>query len=139
MELAQQYYCHCLIHFFGSIRLYCCTLWWLIKCKDLERVQLKLCTSLIGVKNTCTAAIYGELGRLLIFIFCLSFCLFIYRLVSIIKYCLQLNVTENIILKILYHYKCVSNAKQLLHNYGFTYDFENVNTLCHKDFLRHIK
>ena len=64
------------------------------KSKDLERLNLMFCKSVLGVKtSTCNAAIYGELGRLP---------LYINRYVSIIKYWLKLISTDNIMLKTRY-------------------------------------
>jgi len=50
--------------FVGSVLTYGCPIWGFTKSKDIERVQLKLCKSILGVKQTTSnAAVYGELGR----------------------------------------------------------------------------
>ena len=41
-----------------------CQIWGFTKSKELERIRLKFCKMVLGVKqSTCNAAVYGELGR----------------------------------------------------------------------------
>ena len=41
-----------------------CQIWGFTKSKELERIHLKFCKMVLGVKQcTCNAAVYGELGR----------------------------------------------------------------------------
>ena len=66
--------------FVSSILNYGCEIWGYTKSKELERIHLKFCKQLLGVKtSTCNmAAVYGELGR---------YPLFVNRYTRIIKYC----------------------------------------------------
>ena len=76
--------------FVGSILSYGCQIWGFNKCKCIERIQLKFCKSLLGVKSaTCSTAVYCELGRMP---------LYINRYLCIIKYWLKQTSTDNIIL-----------------------------------------
>ena len=77
--------------FIGSVLNYSCAVWGFSKSKDIERLHLKFCKSILGVKlNTCNAAVYSELGR---------YPLFIKRYEQIIKYWLKIIHSDNIILK----------------------------------------
>ena len=79
--------------FVGSVLTIGCPVWGFTKSKDIERVQMKFCKSVLGVKQTTsTTAIYGELGR---------FPFNINRLTAIVKYWLKLTKTEHIILQTL--------------------------------------
>ena len=50
--------------FMGSILNYGCSVWGFSKSKEQERIHLRFCKRILGVKLTCSnAAIYGELGR----------------------------------------------------------------------------
>ena len=108
--------------FVGSILNYACPVWGFTKSKDLERVHLKFCKSLLGVKqSTCTAAVYGELGR---------YPLYINRYVQIIKYWFKLQDSKNILLGTLYrksvdlcevgHKSWALHVKVLLEENGFS-------------------
>ena len=101
------------------------------KSNEIERLHLKCCQRILKVKtNSCNAAVYGELGRYL---------MFVPRYVRTIKYWCKLLNTETIILKQLYqqgltdcingHINWVSNVKSLLDMYGFSDVFisQNVN------------
>ena len=123
--------------FVTPILSYSSPIWGFTKSKDLERLNLKFCKSVLGVKtSTCNAAIYGELGRLP---------RFIYRYVSIIKYWLKLISTDNIMLKTVYHMSLEdtrngkqnwsSNVKTLLSEHGFSDIWENQGTHNHKMFI----
>ena len=80
--------------FVGSVLTIGCPVWGFTKSKDIERVQMKFCKSVLGVKQTTsTTAIYGELGR---------FPFNINRLTAIVKYWLKLTKTEHIILQTLF-------------------------------------
>ena len=80
--------------FVGSTLHYGCRIWGFSKSMDLERVYLKFCKQILGVKaSSSNAAIYGELGR---------FPLYITRYVLIVKYWINLLHTKNIILKTIY-------------------------------------
>ena len=64
--------------FVGSILNYGCPIWGVSKSKDIERLHLKLCKTLLGVcQSTSNAAVYGELGLVP---------LYINRYVQVIKY-----------------------------------------------------
>ena len=86
--------------------------------------------------NTCTAVIYGELGR---------YPIYVNRYMRIIKYWLKLVKTDNIILRCVYnqalsdsnkgHLNWVSNVKRLLNQYGFTFVFDNADKLNETLFL----
>ena len=52
---------------FGSILNYGSPAWGFSKSKELERIHLRFCKRILGVKLNCSnAAIYGELGRVLV-------------------------------------------------------------------------
>ena len=56
------------LHLFDSviqpILLYGCEVWGIEDCKDIERLHLKFCKTILGVSQyTSSAMIYGELGR----------------------------------------------------------------------------
>jgi hypothetical protein len=108
--------------FVGSVLNYSCAVWGFSKSKDLERIHLKFCKSILGVKqSTCTAAVYSEIGR---------YPLFIKRYEQIIKYWLNVIQSDNIILKtiicasIQLHEKGIqswaSKVHRLLNEYGFS-------------------
>jgi hypothetical protein len=64
--------------FVGSILNYACPVWGFTKSKEIERVQLKYCKAIVGVKlSSSNVVVYGELGR---------YSLFITRFTHIIKY-----------------------------------------------------
>jgi len=65
------------------------------KSKELERIHLKFCKRLHRVRvNTCTAAVYGELGR---------YQLYIQRYVKLIQYWFKIMDSDNIILRTIYN------------------------------------
>ena len=109
--------------FVGSILNYACPVWGFTKSKDIERVHLKFCKIILGVKQSaCNDAIYGELGR---------YPLYINRYAHIIKYWFKLLKTDNIILKHIYQNafeQCIINnvktwayyVKYILNEFGFS-------------------
>ena len=108
--------------FVSSSLNYSSPLWGFAKCKDIERVHLKFCKSILGVKQTtCTTTIYCELGR---------YPLYVQRYVQIIKYWLKIIRSSNIILSSVYDssVELHSNNKnswagrvhKLLDEYGFS-------------------
>ena len=122
--------------FVGSTLGYASEIWGYSKSKEIERIHLKFCKQVLGVrKNTCTAGIYGELGR---------YPLFINRYVRIIKYWGKLIFTDNIILKTLYnealininngHNNWLSNVKKLLYEHGFAYAWDSPELVNHRHF-----
>ena len=113
--------------FVGSIINYACPVWGFSKSKELERIHLKFCKMILGVRqNSCNDAVYVELGR---------YPLYVNRFVQIIKYWLKLINTDNIILKCIYNvaYKeyekgvnnWIKKVKHLLDEYGFSHVWNN--------------
>ena len=107
----------------GPILLYASKIWGLSKSKEIERVHLKFCKRLLNERlNTCTAGIYGELGR---------YPLYISRYVRIIKYWCKVVNSDNIIIKKLYEQglkdcengNWVASVKKLLNEYGYSFVF----------------
>lgn len=81
--------CQLFDSFVGSILCYCCEVWGFSKSKEIERIHLKYCKQILGVKlSTSNAGVYGELAR---------YPLYICRFVRIIKYWFKLLHTDNII------------------------------------------
>ena len=108
--------------FVSSSLNYSSPVWGFAKCKDIERVHLKFCKSILGVKQTtCTTTIYCELGR---------YPLYVKRYVQIIKYWLKIIRSSNIVLSSVYDssVELHSNNKnswagrvhKLLDEYGFS-------------------
>lgn len=70
--------------------------WGYTNAKDLERVHLKFCKRLLGVKtSTCTPAVYCELGRKP---------LLLTRTLRIIKYWFKVLRSQNCLMKSIYDY-----------------------------------
>ena len=123
--------------FVGSTLNYACEVWGNTKSKEIERVHLKFCKSLLKVKSsTNNMAVYGELGR---------YPLYVNRLYRIIKYWCKIMQTENIIIYTLYNcllekinQRNVKNwaydVKCLLDQYGFTYVWNNPASVDLKTF-----
>ena len=64
--------------FLSPIINYYCERWGYTKSKEIERIYLKFCKRILQVRiNTCTAGVYGELGR---------FPLYVQRYVRLLKY-----------------------------------------------------
>lgn len=56
--------CQLFDSFVGSILCYCCEVWGFSKSKEIERIHLKYCKQILGVKlSTSNAGVYGELAR----------------------------------------------------------------------------
>lgn len=120
-DLKPKILCQLFDAFVGSILNYAAEIWGYTKSKEIERIHLKFCKRILNVRlNTCTAGVYGELGR---------YPLYISRYVKIIKYWCKIKDSNNILIRILYQqglYDCnrgcknwVYNVKSLLNNYGF--------------------
>jgi len=81
--------------FISSILKYECEIWGFGKNKELERIHLKFCKTLLNVKqSTCTMYIYGESCR---------YPLYISRHTAKIKYWCKLFNSNNIIIRTLYN------------------------------------
>jgi len=81
--------------FISSILKYGCEIWGFGKNKELERIHLKFCKTLLNVKqSTCTMHIYGESCR---------YPLYISRHTAKIKYWCKLFNSNNIIIRTLYN------------------------------------
>ena len=127
--------CQLFDSFVTSILGYACEIWGFGKSKPIERVHLKFCKQILCVKtSTCSAGVYGELGR---------YPLYINRYVRIIKFWCKVINSSNAIVKHLYRMlleKCnagvknwASNVKALLDVYGFSYIWngqETMNLIC---------
>jgi len=108
-------------------------IWGFSKSKEIERIHMKFCKRILGVKSsTCNMAIYGELGR---------YPLYINRYTQIIKFWCKIIYSDNIIIKNLYKDMLLSAndnwAKQvnlLLDSYGFTYVWINSDSVYLKTF-----
>ena len=122
--------------FVGSILNYSCEVWGFGKSKVLERVHLKFCKNLLKVKSsTSSCGVYGELGR---------YSLCITRYVRIVKYWSRIANSENILIVHLYNSlvdacnKGVNNwaksVRSLLDTYGFSYVWNNPNSVNLKTF-----
>ncbi len=127
--------------FVSSTLNYACEIWGYSKSKELERIHLKFCKTILGVKtSTSNAGIYGELGR---------FPLYIQRYTRIVKYWGKLLSTDNCILHAIYQAavtqanagKCnwVSRCKALLYSFGFGEIWENQQFINHNAFVTEFK
>ena len=121
----------------GSILNYGCQTWGFTKAKDLEKVHLKFCKLVLEVKqSTCTAAVYGELGR---------YPLYINRHVMLVKYWFKLLNSENILLSTIYDVMTkdlidgkinwLTKIKSLLQENGFLYVWEHPNAINQEQFI----
>ena len=130
-DLKPKVLCQLFDAFVGSILSYGSEIWGYTKSKEIERIHLKFCKRLLNVPtNTCTAAVYGELGR---------YPLFINRYVRILNYWLKIISTDNIILKRICsqavadcddgNRNWVHNIKNMLNAYGLTFLFYNAHFL----------
>ena len=115
--------------FVSSILNYACEIWGFGKSKEVERIHLKFCKSLLCVKqSTSNMGIYGELKR---------YPLFINRQVRIIKYWCNIVNSKNVIVNHLYSSMLndinrgktnwLSNVKVLLDNVGLSYVWNDPN------------
>lgn len=128
--------CQLFDSFVGSVLAYGSEIWGFSKSKEIERIHLKFCKRLLGVRLTTSSnAVYGELGR---------YPLYISRYVRIIKYWIKIANSGNILIKSVYNQgvndceagynNWVANVKNLLNNFGFGYVFNNLNQLDIKAF-----
>ena len=105
--------------FVGATLNYGAEIWGFGKAKEIERIHLKFCKSILGVKSsTCNMAVYGELGR---------FPLYVNRYTRIVKFWCKTLRSENIIIKKLYEdmlnnldKNWAKQVKSLLDSYGFS-------------------
>ena len=113
--------------FVGSILNFASEVWSFGKCKEIERIHLKFCKTLLKVKSsTCNMGVYGKLGR---------YPLYISRYARIIKFWCQIHDSDNILINSLYDSllaECsrgmnnwASRVKKLLDNYGVSYVWNN--------------
>ncbi|MES9883266.1 MAG: reverse transcriptase family protein [Sedimenticola sp.] len=112
------------LHLFDTMVLpileYGSEIWGFHSAPDIERVHLKFLKQILKVRNqTCTLAIYGELGRVP---------LVIKRKERILKYWRRILLTDNSLLSHVFQADVataispwVSNVKSLLDNLGFSY------------------
>ena len=125
LPLKPKILCQLFDAFVGSILLYASEIWGFSNSKEIERVHLKFCKRILNVRlNTCTAGVYGELGR---------YPLYISRYVRIIKYWCKVVNSDNIIIKKLYeqglrgcengNINWVTSVKKLLNEYGYSFVF----------------
>lgn len=88
-------YCQLFDAFVVSTFNYSSEVWDNCKSKEIERIHLRFCKRILKVKlSTSNYAVYGELGRLP---------LYINRFVKIVKYWLKVIDTDNCIVKTLYN------------------------------------
>ncbi len=107
-------------------------MWGNTKSKEIERIHLKFCKTVLGVKlSTSNVGVYGELCR---------YPLYINRHIRMIKYWFKLVNTQNCILKVIYNsalLDCtsglnnwVTKVKSLLDNMGFSYIWNDPQSVC---------
>jgi exonuclease III len=136
-DLKPKILCQLFDAFVGSILNYASEIWGFTKSKEIERIHLKFCKRLLQVRpNSCNACVYGELGR---------FPLYINRYTRMLKYWFKISSGNNIILKTVYnmnvecclkgHTNWISHIKKLLDDYGFTYVFNNPNSVKVSSFI----
>ena len=140
-DLTPKILCQLFDAFVTSTLNYACEIWGYTKSKEIERVHLRFCKTLLNVKlSTSNVGIYGELCR---------YPLYISRYVRIIKYWCKIVNTNNILLSTVYkialddHLKgrtnWVSNIKTLLCENGFGYIWEFPNRFVLNNFHTEIK
>ena len=106
------------------------------KSKEIERLHLKFCKKILGVKSsTCTSILYSELNR---------YPLYINRYSSIIKYLGKILSSNNLTISTVYNALLAqsdrgasnwcSNVKSLLFQYGFAYVWFNPHSVNLKTF-----
>ena len=87
----------------GPILNYGCPIWGFSNSKDIERLHLELCKTLLGAgQSTSNAAVYGELRRVP---------LYINRYVQVIKYWFKVISLENEIVKSVYDNSILINLR----------------------------
>ncbi|XP_052807677.1 uncharacterized protein LOC128236681 isoform X2 [Mya arenaria] len=140
-DLKPKILCQLFDAFVAPFLNYASEIWGYTKSKEIERINLKFCKRLLNVrKNTCTASVYGELGR---------YPLYVHRFVRIIQYWLKVVRSDNIITRTVYRYALsdcvigknnwVSNVRKLLSEFGFGYVFDNASVPNEKYFLCELK
>ena len=126
-SLSPKVMCQLFDAFVGSVLNYSCEIWGFGKSKVIERVHLKFCKALLKVKSsTCSAGVYGELGR---------YPLFVSRFARIVKYWSRIVESDNILIVQLYKSlvdgcnkgvnNWATNVRTLLDSYGFSYVWNN--------------
>ena len=109
--------------FVSSIVTYGCEIWGFTKSLQLEKLHLRFCKTILGVRSTTSnVAVYGELGR---------YPLYINRYVRIIKYWFKIIRSDDIIIQSVIKKSLLdldnnkinwfANVKKLLTRYGFYY------------------
>ena len=122
--------------FVGSILSFSSEIWGFGKSKEVERIHLKFCKTLLKVKSsTCNMAVYGELGR---------YPLYVSRYVRIIKFWCGINESDNILINTLYDALLTDcrfgkrnwalSVKTVLDNYEFSYVWDNPSSVNLKKF-----
>jgi hypothetical protein len=131
IRLKPKLLCQLFDSFVGSILAYSSEIWGFGKFCQVERIHLKFCKRLLGVRqNVNSNSVYGELAR---------YPLYISRYVRIIRYWCKLLQSNNSLIKVLYmqgHNDCengcknwVYNVKTLLNSYGFGYMFYDAEVI----------
>ena len=134
-DLSLKTQCQLFDAFVSSILNYSAEVWGYTKSKDIERIQLKYCKRILNVKlSTSNCAIYGELGRLP---------MYINRFVKLIKYWFKVLSSDNSIICNLYDVSLndivlgkknwASNVKDILYMNGFGDIWENQRTILNGD------
>ena len=129
--------CQLFDSFVGSIISYSCKVWGFSKSKELERIHMKFCKRILGVKlSTSNAGIYGELGR---------YPLYIARYTRIVKYWFKILYSDNIILRTIYEVSLkdserglcnwVQSLKTLLEQFGFGHIWLDPYSVSPNDFV----
>lgn len=67
-DLNPKILCQLFDSFAATLLSYTFKTWGYIKSQETERIPLKFCKRLLRVKYTCTAYVYGELGRYSLYI-----------------------------------------------------------------------
>ena len=125
--------------FVSSIITYGCEIWGFTKSSQLEKLHLKFCKAILGVRQTTSnAAVYSELGR---------YPLYINRYVRILKYWFKLKKSDNIIVQSLLEDSMLElnnnntannwfrKVKDMLTRYGFYYVWTNETHVNETQFI----
>ena len=140
-DLSPRTLCQLFDAFVASILNYCSEVCGYATPKQIERIHLKYCKKILGVKTaTSNVGVYGELAR---------YPLFINRYVQILKYWFKLQETENCVLKTVLKLEVcdsmagksnwISNVKKMLIINRFGYIWENPQSVCQSVFRRVFK
>ena len=121
----------------GSVLSYASEVWSFHKAPDVERLHTRFCRNILGVKkSTSLSALYCELGRKPLIVF---------RKLRIIRYWIKVIRSDNPLLRNTYNMLAddainnvtyngnnwAYNVKNILHNLGLGYIWENQNTIEH--------